>query len=54
MLENYELDLAIVEGTRLSSRLNYFMLDTDYLVCVLNNANPLAKKSIVSLADLKK
>ncbi len=54
MLENYELDLAIVEGRRLSSRLNYFMLDTDYLVCVLGNDNPLAKQSMVTVDELKR
>jgi len=54
MLENYELDLAIVEGKRLSTKLNYFMLDTDYLVCVLNNENPLCKHSMVTVNELKK
>ncbi len=54
MLENYELDVAIVEGKRMSDKLNYFMLDTDYLVCVLNNDNPLAKHSMVTVNDLKK
>lgn len=54
MLENYELDIAIVEGKRLSDKLNYFMLDTDYLVCVLNNDNPLAKHSMVTVNELKK
>lgn len=54
MLENYELDIAIVEGKRMSPKLNYFMLDTDYLVCVLNNDNPLARQSMVTLNDLKK
>lgn len=54
MLENYELDLAIVEGKRLSPKLNYFMLDTDYLVCVLNNENPLSKHSMVTVSELKK
>lgn len=54
MLENYELDIAIVEGKRLSSKLNYFMLDTDCLVCVVNNDSPLAKRSMVTINDLKK
>lgn len=54
MLENYELDIAIVEGKRMSDKLNYFMLDTDYLVCVLNNDNPLAKHSMVTVNELKK
>lgn len=54
MLENYELDFAIVEGKRLSEKLNYFMLDTDYLVCVLNNENSLSKQSMVTINELKK
>lgn len=54
MLENYELDLAIVEEKRLSPKLNYFMLDTDYLVCVINNDNPLSKQSMVTVNELKK
>lgn len=54
MLENYELDLAIVEGKRLSSKLNYFMLDTDYLVCVLNNESALASQSMVTVNELKR
>ncbi len=54
MLENYELDIAIVEGKRLSAKLNYFMLDTDYLVCVVSNENPLSKQSMVTVNELKK
>ncbi len=54
MLENYELDIAIVDGKRLSPKLNYLMLDTDYLVCVLNNKNPLAKQSMVTISELKR
>ena len=49
MVENYELDLAIVDN-----KLNYLPLDTDYLVCVVNNNSPLAKKKIVTLKELKK
>ena len=52
-LENYELDLAIVEGKRLSNKLNYLMLDTDYLVAVVGNTNELAKKSSIKLEELK-
>ncbi len=53
MLENYELDIAIVEGKRLSSSLNYIMLDTDYLVCALSNDNPLSRQSMVTVNELK-
>lgn len=54
MLENYEIDFAIVEGRRQSNSMNYLMLDTDYLVCILSNNNPLSKNTMVSLNDLKK
>ncbi len=54
MLENYEIDFAVIEGRRQVGDLNYLMLDTDYLVCILSNNNPLSKKSMVSLSDLKK
>ena len=54
MLENYELDLAIVEGKPTASDLNSLMLDTDYLVCVASIENPLSKKAMVTLHDLQK
>jgi DNA-binding transcriptional LysR family regulator len=54
MLQNYEIDFAIIEGRRRLPDLNYLMLDMDYLVCILSNNNPLSKKSMVSLTDLKK
>lgn len=53
MVENYELDLAIVDNKK-NVQLNYLPLDTDYLVCVVNNNSPLAKKKIVTLKELKK
>ena len=53
MVENYELDLAIVDNKK-NAKLNYLPLDTDYLVCVVNNNSPLAKKKIVTLKELKK
>ena len=54
MIDNYELDLAVVEGKIPISGLNFLMLDTDYLVCVVSNKNPLAKKSMLTVNDLKK
>ena len=54
MLENYELDLAIVDGKPSSKELRSLMLDTDYLVCVLANENPLAKHEMVTLRELRK
>lgn len=53
-LENYDLDLAIVEGRRHSGGLNSLMLDTDSLVCVLSTDNPLSRRAMVTLADLKR
>ena len=53
MLANYELDLAIVEGKPNDPDLRSLMLDTDYLVCVMSNNNPLAKNAMVSLTELK-
>ncbi|MBE6540953.1 MAG: LysR family transcriptional regulator [Ruminococcaceae bacterium] len=54
MLENYELDLAIVEGKPNNRDLFSLMLDTDYLVCVMSNNNPLAKNALITLEELKK
>ncbi len=54
MLENYELDLAIVEGKPYGRDLFSLMLDTDYLVCVMSNDNPLASHEMVTLGELKK
>ena len=54
MLENYEIDIAIVEGKKLSNKLNYFMLDTDYLVCAMSFENSLSSKSMITINDLKK
>ena len=53
MLETYEIDIAVVEGKRLVPGLNYLMLDTDYLVCVLANENPLSRQSMVTIDELK-
>ena len=54
MLINYELDIAIVEGNINDSRINARLLDTDYLVCVMSNDNPLAGQQLVTLGELKK
>lgn len=54
MVENYELDFAWVDSKIIEANINWFPLDTDYLVCVLNNNNPLTKKEVISLNDLKK
>ncbi len=53
-LENYELDLIIVEEKLNRSDLRFLMLDTDYLICILSKDNPLATKSSITINDLKK
>ena len=54
MLGNFEIDLAITDGKVSNPSLNSVMIDTDYLVCIMSNNNPLAKKNTVTLADIKK
>ena len=53
MLENYELDLAIVEGNFSNNALSSLVLDTDFLVCVMSPKNPLAQNAMISLDQLK-
>ncbi len=53
-LKTYEIDIAILEGSIVDSNFNSILLDTDYLVLAVSNDNPLSKKSIVTLAELKK
>ena len=52
MLENYELDLAIVDGAYGDPR--FSSMDTDYLTCVMSVDNPLARKGAVTLAELRR
>ncbi|UZQ84796.1 LysR family transcriptional regulator [Thermoclostridium stercorarium] len=54
MLKNYEIDLAVVEGKVQDPSINSILLDTDSLMLVVSNNNPLAKKSIVTINELKK
>lgn len=54
MLKNYEIDLAVVEGKIQDSSINSLLLDTDCLMLVVSNNNPLAKKSMVTIEELKK
>lgn len=54
MVNNYELDLAIVDSKHEQTNLIFVPLDNDYLVCVLNNNNKLASKKVIKLNDLKK
>lgn len=54
MLENYELDLAIVEGGGLNRSLSSLVLDTDFLVCVLSVENPLSRSAMITLEQLRR
>lgn len=53
-LSTYEIDLAFVEGKVTEKKYSSVLLDTDYLVAVMNLDNPLAKQKIVNINDLKK
>lgn len=52
-LRVYELHLAVVEGSIIDKNYNSILLDTDYLVVAVANGNPLSKKSMVTLDELK-
>ena len=52
-LENYELDLAVLDGAGSDPRFSFLMLGTDSLMCVMSNDNPLARGAAVTLAQLK-
>ena len=52
-LENFEIDVAIIEGRPVGQDFNYMMIDTDYLVCVAAPTHPFAKKTVVTLGELK-
>lgn len=54
MLENYEIDLAIVEGSSGHSSFHSLVLDTDFLVCVMSPDHPLARNAMITLNQLKK
>src|SRR5574344_1958559 len=53
-LENYEIDLAIVEARNTDPRYRSVLLDTDSLMLAVSATNPLAKKSVVTIEELKK
>lgn len=54
MLKTYKIDIAIVEGAVADSSINSVMLDTDSLVLCVSNEHPLAKRSLVTIEELKK
>ena len=54
MLKTYELDMAVVEGRMPDPALQFILLDTDYLVLAVSANHPLARKNLVTLAELKR
>lgn len=54
MLKSYEIDLAVVEGRIPDPSIRYLLLDTDYLVLAVSVNHPFAKRSMVTLNELKK
>jgi DNA-binding transcriptional LysR family regulator len=54
MLKNFELDLAVVEAKIQDESINSLLLDTDSLVLVVSPNHPLAKKSMVTIEEVKK
>lgn len=53
-LSNYEIDLAIIEGKMNVSKFSKVLLDTDHVMLIMSKENPLAKKPIVTIEDIKK
>ena len=53
-LLTYELDIIITEGRSNDSNIRYLLLDTDCLVLAVSPEHPMAKKSMVTLGELKK
>ena len=53
-LNSYEIDFAVVEGKVDNRKFSNILLDTDSLMAVISNDNPLAKKKIVNINELQK
>ena len=53
-LKTYEIDIAVVEGKVYDASLNSILIDTDCLVLAVANESPLARKSSVTLDELKR
>lgn len=54
MLENFEIDMAVIEGKPTNPSFNFVVINTDSLMCIVSSQNAIAKKSTVTLAELKK
>ena len=53
MLKNYELDMAIIDGSVSDEALVSKLLDTDRLVLVIDPSHPLAKKDSVTIDEIR-
>ena len=53
-LKNYELDMAIVEGSVSDPRFRSVMLDTDCLILAVAPEHPLARHTMVTIEELKR
>lgn len=53
MLRNYDLDLAIIEGSVSETDFYCVPIETDQLFVMVSPHNPLSRKSVVTLEDLK-
>ena len=53
-LKNYEMDLAIVEGSVSDARFHSVMLDTDCLILAVAPEHPLARHTMVTIEELKR
>jgi DNA-binding transcriptional LysR family regulator len=53
-LNNYQIDLAIIEGKINSKKISSILLGQDSLMAVMSPLNPLSNKSVITIDDLKK
>ena len=53
-LDNFEIDLAIIEEKITSSKYQSLRLDTDYLVCILSKDHIHSNKEMITIEELKK
>ena len=53
-LSAYQIDMAIIEGKVNTQKFASILLNTDSIMAIVAKGNPLAKKKVVSLSDLKK
>lgn len=53
-LSNYQIDLAIIEGKNNNAKYTSVLLDTDSILAIVSKDNPLSKKNVISIEELKK